>query len=440
MRSKLISRIAVCVGFLPLIGCPGGDGGTTEGGSESSTTGTTEATGSTTSMAPTTTGVDSIGTTSGSTSSTGTTTLETTTTTTTSGTTGTSSGTSTGPICDVGELGCACDGDQCMGDLFCHEGVCVELGVLKPLPPDDVNFMWQNLQTDFIDDQGIPCKGRVTAAIADQATCFVASDGELKCAGRVFQTVWGPTFTGTGVMNADQVTIAPTFNAEDGNGMCVLADGVIQCMGRNNNTGKYGTGATLDVPALTPWGKLTDVVRMGTGTWDQHCALLANGDIHCSGIVDGMMSLDPVLKTSGASHFWIDTFGALKVDDAAVFRASQGRTECHVDAAGLSCTGMSFGPAGEVVDGGIEFINNHICWLTSGGDVACDLDPTPFEPGRVLALVINPYTASMCAVYDDASLWCVGPNEQGKLGTGDEAPLGVETEVQPAGSVRIDCK
>jgi alpha-tubulin suppressor-like RCC1 family protein len=62
-----------------------------------------------------------------------------------------------------------------------------------------------------------------------------------------------------------------------------------------------------------------------------------------------------------------------------------------------------------------------------------------FTTGTVLAIAGNYYTDSLCAVYNDGSIWCVGSNDQGKLGTGTMTTLQVETMVQPPGSVDTSC-
>ena len=68
-------------------------------------------------------------------------------------------------------------------------------------------------------------------------------------------------------------------------------------------------------------------------------------------------------------------------------------------------------------------------------------------PGRAVALAVDLYSwtdspaapPARCAAFDDGSLWCIGENASGKLGTGGYAALTVETAVAPPGSVRIDC-
>ncbi|MCB9704138.1 MAG: DUF4215 domain-containing protein [Myxococcales bacterium] len=71
-----------------------------------------------------TSATDSDGTTGDT--STGTTSNGTTSTSSTSSTSSTGGTETTGPICDVGTLNCACDAGACDGDLVCEAGVCVE--------------------------------------------------------------------------------------------------------------------------------------------------------------------------------------------------------------------------------------------------------------------------------------------------------------------------
>ena len=47
---------------------------------------------------------------------------------------------------------------------------------------------------------------------------------------------------------------------------------------------------------------------------------------------------------------------------------------------------------------------------------------------------------TVCAVPEDGSLWCIGENHSGKLGTGADDDLQTETQVQPPGSVRTGAR
>jgi len=315
--------------------------------------------------------------------------------------------------------------------------------VLTPVPPSAGHFGWQGLQTQFKDANGPACTGAVTVAIGDQATCFVAADDSLRCAGVVYTKSFGPRFVDTGQNGVDQILIGPTFNIANGNQLCIhKTDGTALCIGFGN---------VIKAADFTQWGTLNNLVAIGTGTFDQLCGIDQTGKIYCSGSGIGTT---PVVQDGGKLHsfFWQDTFGMLKADDLSVLRASAGRTECQVQAAGLRCFAGTFGTAGNVVDGsevasvaGVGMPD--ACWLTSEGKVMCarhdmmgnvSMKPA-FSGGTVLSLAANLYTNSMCAVFNDGSLYCVGKNDQGKLGTGDTVPLTTETMVQPPGTVRINC-
>src|SRR5690606_36452929 len=132
--------------------------------------------------------------------------------------------------------------------------------------------------------------------------------------------------------------------------------------------------------------------------------------------------------------------GQLVTNDADVWRVSPVRATCRVQASGLSCDGQSYGPPGDIVQGGN--VDMAVCWLTADKRVECSGNNKNdyFDEGRVLALATGSlYSNSMCAAYDDGSLWCVGDNDEGKLGTGNNLPLNVETMVAGPGSVRIGC-
>ena len=343
----------------------------------------------------------------------------------------------------------------CAPTQVCQAGACVDLGPMHPLGAFDVGgYAWQTLQDRLQLDDGQVCDARITVAVGDQIACYVGADDEMRCAGRVFSTDYGPTFTPTGQTGVEQILIRPTFNSQDGNGICILHDGAISCLGRNNGTGLYGTGLTDDLPDWTAWGSGTECQysRIATGTNDQICAWRGDGQVVCSGYNFG---LSPVAVRPATTGFWITTFGDLNVDDG-IWRAQQGRTECQIGMPGLSCFGPGISVPGAWSDGGIvDDINAfEFPWwvaLDSSGTVTLAApNPGPiFEAGRVLAIGYHYYPEigppdgvlpGVCAVYDDGSLWCIGANQTGRFGTGAYANLDVATQVQPPGSVRIDCR
>jgi hypothetical protein len=64
-----------------------------------------------------------------------------------------------------------------------------------------------------------------------------------------------------------------------------------------------------------------------------------------------------------------------------------------------------------------------------------------FADKRALAFALNGFSheRDLCIVRDDASIWCIGGNNAGKFGSGDMAALAIETQVQPPGSVNVNC-
>jgi hypothetical protein len=87
------------------------------------------------------------------------------------------------------------------------------------------------------------------------------------------------------------------------------------------------------------------------------------------------------------------------------------------------------------------FLNNVATNANSAvGSLArcCTFGPR-FAPGKVLQLALSSYSDSMCAIYNDGSVWCIGSNTNGKFGIGNALPLNVETLVAPAGGAHIGC-
>jgi hypothetical protein len=322
-----------------------------------------------------------------------------------------------------------------------NEVLSCDPGALTPSAPAAGAFMWQSLQTHF-QRGGAACTGRTVAAMGDQAFCYLAADNQLKCAGRVYSRTFGSNFVPIGQSSVDQVLLSSTSNSEIGNAMCVhKLDGTAWCMGAPLPSGQFGVGNTNPQPDFVRWGAYTDLMAIATGTWDQLCALRQSGEAVCAGFSFGLTPTR-VGTATGPGSLWVDTSGSPHIDDPSVFRAANARTECTVQSAGLSCGRDLFGSPGAVVDG-TSGSRGSTCWLSSSGTVQCRLRRGDvrerFHSGRVLLLAANYYTDSLCAIYNDGSVWCVGDNWQGKLGTGTADSLLVETMVQPPGSALINC-
>src|SRR5690606_28658064 len=288
---------------------------------------------------------------------------------------------------------------------------------LFPVAPDSSYFEWQSRHVRFEDQLGQACEGHVTMGMSDQVLCYVDSYNDMYCAGRLYETVYGNEFQPTTLPGVEQILIRPTFNMATGNGACILRNERVYCMGANNNSGQYGTGGTSNVANWTQWGNVASLVAVATGTGDSFCALQDDGDVFCAGNGYGN---SPTLVQSNVERFFINTFGQVVADDADVWRVSPVRATCQLRGSGLACGGQSYGPPGDIVDGGN--VGDAVCWLTKDKSVSCTGNNKNdyFDEGRVLALATGSlYSTSMCAAYDDGSLWCIGDNDQGMLGTGN---------------------
>jgi hypothetical protein len=316
---------------------------------------------------------------------------------------------------------------------------------LTPAAPSATSFMWQGQQTRF---NGTSCVGQIAFAVGATAVCYVHQDGAMRCAGRVGATDFSRNFIATPERDVDQILISRNVGGAQGlaQGLCVhRRAGTAACLGSYNWNGQYAVGHTNQVTDFTQWSQASNLVAIATGTWDQFCALDTMGAVLCSGFMFGNTAgYRPRGSTLG--RLYVSDSGEARTDDTTVFRVANGRSECQVRATGLECTGgmRSFGTPGEVVDGfrfgppGMMPGDDLHCWLDTRGKVSCTTGAR-FTQGTVLALAADYDTTSLCAVFNDGSLWCVGSNEEGKLGTGLLDPLIVETRVQPPGSVRIGC-
>jgi hypothetical protein len=202
-------------------------------------------------------------------------------------------------------------------------------------PTADI-FMWQGMQQHFVQN-GMPCRGRTALAVSQTAVCYVAPDDTLRCAGRIGSKNFGDRFTDAGMTGVEQILLSPRrqtlpfpwFFYGPRTGLCVKKhDGSAWCRGSYNADGQYGNGTTSSSSDFTRWGCSNDLVAIGTGNWDQICALDHSGFVTCAGKSYGTR---PAF-TPGANHesFWVDPAGTLHTDDRDTFRASNGRSDCRV--------------------------------------------------------------------------------------------------------------
>jgi hypothetical protein len=304
---------------------------------------------------------------------------------------------------------------------------------VAPLAPAAGMAMYQGGQRDFRTQRGGTCKGRVAAAMAGTGFCFLAADDSVKCAGVIAGLDHGPRPTDIGVTGAEQIML---FFLD--NGMCITrTDHTVHCMGSNTNA----FGNTLST-TFSRWSSRSDLAAIATGTWDQICGITLTGQVYCGGLGNPNYGNPPIsIGQPGQTGLWVDTGGAARLSDPAVLRPSESRTECTVHADGLICGGTPHGPGnGTVVSGGRSSGSggDFTCWLDSAASVGCTTGPR-FEAGKVLYLASSYYSDSLCAIYNDGSIWCVGSNLNGKLGIGNTADLASETMVAPPGTARVRC-
>lgn len=306
----------------------------------------------------------------------------------------------------------------------------------EALPPTASRFEWQGQQAHFSH-----CTGQLAFAVGATAICYGHTDGTMRCAGRIGGTTFGSAFVATSERDVDQILISRSVGGSQGiaQGLCVhRLNGTAACLGSYNWNGQYGLGHNQPVNSFQPFTQRTDLIALATGTWDQICALDNTGNVFCAGYMFG--NTPAMQMPSALRRMFVTEFGTAAVDDTSVFRVSNGRSTCHVTASGLECNGMhqiAAGTPGQVVDG-VRYgppspFGEERCWLERG-NVYCTSGER-FMNGNVMAIAADFDTTTLCAVYDDGSLWCRGSSEEGKTGTTTE--LITDTQVQPPGSVKI---
>jgi hypothetical protein len=304
---------------------------------------------------------------------------------------------------------------------------------VTPVAPSAGKAMYQGQQRVFRTTSGGTCNGRVAAGMSGTGFCFLAADDTVKCAGTIGPIVYGSSFAATGVIGAEQILLMFADN-----GMCVTrTDHTAMCMGTNT------TALGVTPAGFTRWTARNDLAALSTGSWEQLCGITTAGQVYCGG---GGYGNPPVsVGTAGQTALWVNPAGAAQLSDAMVTRPAEGRTDCQVTVDGLRCGAQIYGPNNGAVVSGTQILvaagqPAAACWLTAEGSVTCSGSGSRFARGKVLLLAASSVTDSMCAIYNDGSVWCRGSNTAGKLGTGAMTALDVDTMVAPAGSARVKCE
>jgi hypothetical protein len=306
---------------------------------------------------------------------------------------------------------------------------------VAPLAPKVGTPLYQGGQTRFKTATGT-CTGRVAASMAGTGFCYLAANDDVRCSGMIGGVNYGMSLGAIGQTGATQILVMFIDN-----GMCITkTDHTVLCMGSNTNA--FGQGGTST--AFSRWTAHADVAAIGSGTWDQICGITTGGQVFCGGLGNPNFGNPPVnVGAAGQTSFWVDTSGTAHLSDTTVLRPGESRTDCQVKANGLACiTAGTFGPTNGTVVMGTSVDTNPsakaACWLTEDATVTCSYGPR-FAAGKVLYLAADYYSDSLCAIYNDGSVWCIGSNTDGKLGTGNNAALTAETMVAPPGSAHVAC-
>ncbi len=338
-----------------------------------------------------------------------------------------------------GATGDGAAGDGSTTDALEIDGPSTDAAVPVPVTavaPTVGNAMYQGTQRDFRTQLGTTCRGRVAASMGGTGFCYLAADDSVKCAGVVGGINYGLTASSTGQTGVEQIMV---FFLD--NGMCVTkTDHTVWCMGSNTNA--FGSTQTQ---TFARWTARNDLAAIGSGTWDQICGITSTGQVYCGGIGSPNFGNPPIaVGAAFQTSLWVDGSGMAHLSETSVLRPGESRTECQVRANGLVCGGTAYGPtngtvvAGSQIQGAGGPGNPTVCWLVNDGTVTCTTGPR-FAANRVLFLAADYYSDSLCAIYTDGSVWCIGSNSNGKFGTGNTAALTTETMVAPAGSARVRC-
>jgi hypothetical protein len=334
-------------------------------------------------------------------------------------------------------------------------------------------FSWQGTQQRIatLYGPGVCTNANIAFAMWENGVCYAAADGELMCAGTIGETTFGPNFAAAGIQDVVQLIGSPSFT-ETSNAVCALkSDGTAWCLGDGPDWGQFNTIDGLPPGATwTQWGQRSDIAELSANNMSIVCARHEDRSAECAGYMAPTASLG-----DNVFSLWIDGQSEIHINSTDVFRVGNSVSTCVIIAQGLACDGppdlmiglenagapitphgvlvSNAAHGGRVVDGNAADVES-VCYLQASGKVSClntdSSNPKSMEmvfsneyfaDKRALAIAVNgfSYKRDLCIVRDDASIWCIGGNRSGKFGSGDMETLDIETQVQPPGSVNVNC-
>lgn len=300
---------------------------------------------------------------------------------------------------------------------------------------------------------------RIVALEHGKPHCGLADDGSLWC---WFDRLERSDFSLRGV----------TQIASGGNHECAIAEGLLSCWG-NNAYGALGDGTEVNRTAPTPVVGLGPVAEVGL-TFGRSCARSLDGEVTCWGDrVFGSVGDGSRIDNSGREKLLAGT----AIVKNAVSLAVASSHACALERGGtVTCwgnnlLGESGQPSGQHVlrPTRVPALRN-VRLLAAGGQHTCVVGPAPdrnlrcWGPASQDGLIPAgspegsrhpaPYTiafpapiesvavggSSACAVLSDHSVYCLGNNENGRLGDGTEKTRTTPTRVAlPEPIAEITC-
>ncbi|MCB9659777.1 MAG: hypothetical protein H6726_19165 [Sandaracinaceae bacterium] len=293
--------------------------------------------------------------------------------------------------------------------------------------------------------------GAQRIAAGHRHTCVVARTGEVYCWGSNSDGQLGNGTSGSGSVALLPVRVTGITNARtvalgEAHSCAVLNDGAVWCWGRNTN-GQLGDGSTIRRTVPVASVGVTDAAQLGAGA-DFTCVRTTGGAVRCWGSNGSGQS---GVGTSGGNTLLASTAAIeLGVLDVSVGFAhvcavrTSGTVECWGYGETGRVTGLTWDHASyrtpqtvAGVSGALRVAagDQHTCALIDDGSQLC-WGGNQFgqcgrgstfwgggeSPGAVANLdattAIEAGTNHSCAVDGDGTIWCWGPNADGRIGDG----------------------